>query len=93
MLLAKQKSYKNNNKPKEVKEPISSLKKSNIKIFHSFEEQEEHELQQMAKLSPEEVLIHLRKLINLAYGMHGYNPNNLPKKHFIRIISNPNEHI
>jgi len=59
---------------------------SNFRIFNSFEEQEEYELKQMASLSSKEVLQQLRMLINTAYGMHGYDPNNLPKVHSIRII-------
>ena len=41
----------------------------------------------MAKLNPEEILKQMRQLINLAYSMHGYDPNNLPKKHTIKIVS------
>ncbi len=58
----------------------------NIKIFHSFEEQEEFDRKEMAMLTPIQRLQHLRTFINIAYGMHGYNPNNLPTKHSIEII-------
>ena len=57
-----------------------------LKVFNSFEEQQIYELNEMALLSSVEILTHLRKLINLAYGMHGYNPNKLPKQHTITNI-------
>ena len=66
-------------------------KSSQIKIFKSFKEQEEFELQQMASLNPLQILEHLRKFINIAYGMHGFNPNNLPSKHTIRILTPKHE--
>ncbi len=91
--MSKKKSYKKNSSNSKAEEPSSVYKKRTIKIFHSFEEQEEFELQQMALLKPIELLQHLRRLINFAYGMHGYDPNNLPKKHSIRIIKPGNEHI
>lgn len=40
----------------------------------------------MASLNSTEILQQLRNLINLAYGMHGYNPNKLPKQHTITNI-------
>ncbi len=46
-----------------------SSKKSSIKLFSSFKEQELFELNEMSKLSSKEILAQLRKLINLAYGM------------------------
>ncbi len=55
-------------------------------IFKSFEEQEEYNRLQMANLTPYESLLYLRKMINIAYGMHGYNPDNLPTKHKITIL-------
>ncbi|MGZ5244260.1 MAG: hypothetical protein ACXWEY_11460 [Bacteroidia bacterium] len=58
-----------------------------LKIYKSFEEQEEAERTYSLSLTPIERLMHLRKSINLAYGMHGYDPDNLPKKHSIKIIS------
>jgi hypothetical protein len=56
-----------------------------IKFYNSHEEQEEERRKYYASLSPIERLIHLRKAIDLAYGMHGYKPDNLPKKHKIDI--------
>jgi len=58
-----------------------------IKIFNSFEEQESYELKKMSELTSIDILKQMRQFINLAYGMHGYNPNNLPTKHTIKIIS------
>jgi hypothetical protein len=55
-------------------------------VFHSFEEQEEYEISEMSKLTSIEILQQLRKFINIAYGLKGYDPNNLPKKHSIKIL-------
>ncbi len=76
--------YKEENN--EVNEPQAFIKRE-IRIFASFEEQEEFERKQMQQLSPEERLMQMRQFINIAYGMHGYNPDNLPKKHTVKIIS------
>lgn len=73
------------NKDSQMKEPLVPYTKT-LHIFHSFEEQEAHELKEMASFSSIEILQHLRQCINLAYGMHGYDPNNLPKKHTITNI-------
>lgn len=55
-------------------------------IFNSFEEQELYELKLMATFNSTQILQQLRRLINTAYGMHGYDPEKLPKKHSIKII-------
>ena len=60
---------------------------NHVRVFNSFEEQASYELSQLAALSSEQILQQLRKFINIAYGMHGYNPDKLPKKHFVKIIS------
>jgi hypothetical protein len=73
------------NKMGKAEEPGTGYKRP-FKIYSSFEEQNENELEEMARLKPEELLLQLRKFINIAYGMHGYNPNDLPKKHSIKII-------
>jgi hypothetical protein len=75
-----------NEKPRKLSEPQINYDSSRIKIFKSFKEQEEYELQQMANLTPHQILEQLRKLINTAYCMHGYDPANLPLKHDIKII-------
>lgn len=74
-----------NNKENKANDPLVPYTKR-LNIFHSFEEQEAHELKEMAAFSSIEILQHLRQCINLAYGMHGYNPNKLPKKHTITNI-------
>jgi hypothetical protein len=79
--MAKNKKHKTN----ELKEPAVVYDRE-IHIFNSFKEQEDYELKQMAMLSPIEILQQLRKFINIAYGMHGYDPDKLPKKHTIKII-------
>lgn len=68
---------------------VKNLRKisGRFKTFDSFEELSKYELQQMAQLNGIEILKQLRKLINTAYGMHGYNPDKLPQKHTIKIIS------
>ncbi len=63
------------------------LYKREIRFFNSFEEQAEYELFEMAKLTPIERLMQMRKFINIAYAMHGYNPSKLPSKHKIKIIT------
>jgi len=74
------------NKKNEVNEPIVEYGRE-LKFFDSFEEMDEYDREQMAMLTPVECLEQLRRLINLAYGMHGYDPKKLPKKHSIKIIS------
>ena len=50
-----------------------------LTFFNSQEEKEEIDLIRIRNLSHEERMIELRQCINLAYGMHGYDPLNLPK--------------
>jgi hypothetical protein len=69
-----------------VNEPGAVYPSREIRVFKSFEEQEAYEMKKMAELSSLEILQQLRKFINIAYGMHGYDPNNLPKEHSIRIV-------
>lgn len=87
-LWLKRKHIKPLQKRKKLDEPSLAYKKekSNLMIFKSFEEQEEYNRLQMANLTPYESLLYLRKMINIAYGMHGYNPDNLPTKHKITIL-------
>jgi hypothetical protein len=73
------------NKKNEVSEPAVEYGKE-LRFFDSFEEMDEYDREQMAALTPIECLEQLRCLINLAYGMHGYDPKKLPKKHSIKII-------
>lgn len=84
--MAKKKKYTSKTKQAEAKEPVTSYGERSIHIFKSFEEQEEYELNQMAALNSEQLLQQLRKFINIAFAMHGYNPNQLPKEHTIKII-------
>lgn len=88
--MKKKKNYKENPiNDNSVNEPLLNLNKGNKQIitFNSFEEQAAFELKQLTKLSGIDILIQLRKFINIAYAMHGYNPDKLPKKHSIKIIS------
>lgn len=84
--MAKGKS-KNKKKSDEVNESVVEYRTGKIVVFKSFQEQEAFELEQMALLSPVQILKQLRKFINIAYGIHGYDPKKLPKKHSVRIIS------
>lgn len=59
--------------------------KHTIKIYNSFEEQKEDEARQLAALSSNELMLALRKLINFSFGLSGFDINNLPKKHTIKI--------
>jgi len=87
--MKEKKTYKNQQKEEsKVNESSGTYNRTHhIQIFKSFEEQARYELQEMAKLSSEQILQQLRKAINIAYGMHGYDPDNLPQKHFVKIIS------
>lgn len=85
MASKKNKSVKKN---LEAKEPDVSYGRKDLRIFSSFAEQEQYELEQMAALSPEQILQQMRKFINTAFGMHGYNPEKLPSKHKIKIVTN-----
>ena len=85
--MAKKKTYKTKKAESKVNETLASCGTNHIQIFKSFQEQEAYELKQMASLSSVQILQQMRKCINIAYGMHGYDPDNLPKKHFIKIIS------
>jgi len=78
-----------NQKDKEdpkVNEPGTLYKSREIHIFSSFEEQEAYEMGKMAELSSQQILEQLYQFITIAYGMHGYDPNNLPNKHSVKII-------
>lgn len=68
-----------------VGEPAIEYKKSRLRIYSSFEQQENAERLYLASLKPLEVLRQMRQMINLAYGLHGLNKP--PSKHTIRIIS------
>jgi hypothetical protein len=58
-----------------------------FKIFKTKEDQENAEREYSASLTPLERLFVLRKMINNAYGMHGFEPNKIPKTRSLRIIS------
>ncbi len=90
--MAKKKTYKAEDKPKIVNEPSVAYGKRSIHIFESFEDQANYELQEMAKLTSEQILQQLRKFINVAYAMHGYSTDHLPDKHCIKIIKTGSEH-
>jgi hypothetical protein len=66
--------------------PLDNSKRE-FKIFASFEEQEAFEYSQMQQLSGKERLMQMRQFINIAYGMHGYDPDNLPTIHTVKILS------
>lgn len=77
----------NKDKPMNLsEEPVNGYPKHSVKIVGSHSELDNESMEKMALLNPVEILQQLRQLINLAYGMHGYDPNNLPKKHTIKII-------
>jgi hypothetical protein len=72
-------------KTKKLEESSVQYLPKKLAIYHSFEEQEAEQLLAMSRLTSVEILLQLRQMINLAYGMHGYDPDNLPSKHSIRI--------
>ena len=79
------KKKKENKNQDQVNEPLA-VYGNKLRFFHSFEEQEQAELEEMAALSSVEILQQLRRFINIAYGMHGYNPDALPISHNISDI-------
>jgi hypothetical protein len=81
------------NSSQEVNEPAAEYRHRSFTFFNSFEEQEEYELKQMSLLSPVEILQQLRRFVNTAYGMHGYDPEKLPQIHTVRIVKASDEHI
>lgn len=86
-LMAKKKKYKNKEEKNKLHEPLASYSaKNSILIFKSFEEQEEYNRIQMANLTPLQRLEQLRRMINVAYGMFGYDPAKLPAKHKLTIL-------
>lgn len=60
--------------------------KRTITFYNSFEEQEEDGRKQLAKLSSTELMLSLRKLINMNFRTTDFDINNLPQKHTIKII-------
>ena len=50
---------------KKLKEPEVAYEPRKIRVFHSFEEQEEYEISEMSKLTPIEILQQVRKVINI----------------------------
>jgi hypothetical protein len=78
----KENEHLNNDNGQEV--PYAK-KKLALKVFYSFEEQAEYERQYSASLSSLDRMLQLRKMIDAAYRMHGFDPNNLPDKHTITI--------
>jgi hypothetical protein len=83
--MAKKRSYTVKKKKAAVRERKEEYGNKTLRFYSSFEEQAQDELKEMAKLTPLQVLKHLRKFINLTYGMHGYDPKKLPKKHTLHI--------
>lgn len=63
--------------------------KRKLTFFNSHEDKNLHDLKSMLELSPEERLLQLRADINLAYGMHGFDSEKLPTKHFLTFIHPP----
>lgn len=81
--MAKKKKHTKQKKvTKQANEPSAVYGKSLV-FFKSFEEQEEYNREKVILLNPIEILQHLRQMINIAYGMHGFDPQKLPKKHKI----------
>lgn len=60
-----------------------------ITFYNSFEEQEEANRKQMASLSTAELMLALRKVINIHYKLNNTDIYNLPIKHSIKIVKYP----
>ena len=86
--MAKPKKYsKQATKISEVGEPsINYGNDRNFNFFSSFEERHVADLMEMANLSALERLKQMRTLINKNWAMHGFDWNDLSKKHSIKII-------
>lgn len=65
------------------------MKNHKLKFYSSQEELDEAELKRMREMTPEERMREMRLHINLAYGLHGFDPNNLPTKHTLTFIYPP----
>ncbi|MBL7889647.1 MAG: hypothetical protein JNL24_08845 [Bacteroidia bacterium] len=92
--MAAQKKYSLKRKASSiVKDDLVGYSDNKFRIMNSHEELDLYELKRMAGLSPVQLLTEMRQLINLAYGMHGFDPTDLPKKHSIKIIRSGDEHI
>ena len=76
------------NEDDNVNDYIPDYGEKTLRIFKSFEDQNNYEREQMAKLTPIELLQNLRRYINIAYGMHGFDPDNLPEKHTLTFYKN-----
>jgi hypothetical protein len=72
-----------------VKISFIMKKRHHLSFFNSQEEKEELDLMRMRNLSHEERMMEMRQCINVAYGMHGFDPSNLPQKHKITFILPP----
>lgn len=60
--------------------------KRSITFYNSFEEQEEDNRKQLAKLTSSELMLALRKLINVNFRLDNIDRSSLPNKHTIKII-------
>lgn len=56
-------------------------------VYNLFEDLETQELIHMLSLRPAQRFAELRRFINTAYRMRGYDPDSLPKKRRIIIVS------
>lgn len=63
--------------------------KRKLTFFKSIEDKNLDDLKAMRASTFEERMLQLRADINLAYGMYGFDPENLPTKHFLTFIQPP----
>jgi len=73
----------NKNKAEEPALPIQA--KRRLRFFNSVETMEEFSRKKSADLSPIERLQHMRLLINMAYGITGFDPEHIVCNHSITI--------
>lgn len=73
------------NKSKAEEPALLYKGKGSFMFFKSVEEQEEFSRKKSAALSPIECLQHMRLLINMAYGITGFDPEHIVHKHSITI--------
>lgn len=79
--------YKKPSSPntKKVEDIAALYQKTEIQVYNSYSDKLSQDLIYVAGLNPLQRLQQLRQLINLAYGMHGYDPENIPTLHRISI--------
>jgi hypothetical protein len=86
LIMSSKKLKKKNRISSDAKEPLMVYNANSVRVFNSFDHQADWERSEMAKLNGYECLLRLRQYINIAYQMHGFDPDSLPHNHSIKIV-------